>query len=165
MRVVADTNVLVSALIFPGGSPEAFYRLVLEGRIELVTSRPLLVELGRVLTAKFGWEPDRAEEAIGQLVRLPDIVEPQETVIEIGADPPTTASSKPRPKAKPTRLFPEISTCLRAAAGAESRSRFQPHCWRPSTAEHLRNLRRNSQHGRSGHGHAVHRRIGLPSGE
>ena len=87
MRVVADTNVLVSALIFPGGSPEAFYRLVLEGRIELATSRPLLAELGRLLTAKFGWEPDRAEEAIGQLVRLAEIVEPQETVIEIDADP------------------------------------------------------------------------------
>ena len=40
-----------------------------------------------MLTAKFGWEPDRAEEAIGQLVRLAEIVEPQETVIEIDADP------------------------------------------------------------------------------
>ena len=45
MRIVADTNVLVSALIFPGGSPEAVYRLVLEGKIELITSRPLLAEL------------------------------------------------------------------------------------------------------------------------
>ncbi|MGH3082249.1 MAG: putative toxin-antitoxin system toxin component, PIN family, partial [Gaiellaceae bacterium] len=50
MRIVADTNVLVSALIFPGGPPEAVYRLVLEERLGLVTSRPLLAELGRVLT-------------------------------------------------------------------------------------------------------------------
>ena len=87
MRIVADTNVLVSAFIFPGGSPEAVYRLALEGRIELVTSRPLLVELGRVLTAKFGWETDRAEEAVAELIRVADIVEPQQTVAEIGADP------------------------------------------------------------------------------
>lgn len=87
MKVVADTNVLVSALIFPGGSPEAFYRLVLEGRIELVTSRPLLTELGRVLTEKFGWEPDRAEEAVGQVVRLAAIVDPREALSEIEADP------------------------------------------------------------------------------
>ena len=87
MKVVADTNVLVSALIFPGGAPEAFYRLALEGRIELVTSRPLLAELGRVLTEKFGWEPERAEEAVGQLVRLAEVVDPQEAVSEIGADP------------------------------------------------------------------------------
>ncbi len=74
MRIVADTNVLVSALIFPGGSPEAVYRLVLEDRIELVTSRPLLAEVGRVLTLKFGWQPARAEEAVEQLVRVARIV-------------------------------------------------------------------------------------------
>ena len=87
MKVVADTNVLVSALIFPGGSPEAFYRLALEGRIELVTSRPLLTELGRVLTEKFGWEPARAEEAVGQVIRLAEVVEPKEALSEIEADP------------------------------------------------------------------------------
>jgi putative PIN family toxin of toxin-antitoxin system len=87
VKVVADTNVLVSALIFPGGPPEAFYRLVVEGRIELVTSRTLLAELGRVLTVKFGWEPGRAEEAIGQLIRLAEIVEPGEALSVIKPDP------------------------------------------------------------------------------
>jgi putative PIN family toxin of toxin-antitoxin system len=87
VKVVADTNVLVSALIFPGGAPEAFYRLTLEGRVELVTSRPLLTELGRVLTEKFGWEADRAEEVTGQVVRLPEIVAPREALSEIEADP------------------------------------------------------------------------------
>ena len=87
MKVVADTNALVSALIFPGGAPEAFYRLALEGRIELVTSRPLLAELGRVLTGKFGWEAEPAEEAIGQVVRLAEIVAPREALSEIEADP------------------------------------------------------------------------------
>jgi putative PIN family toxin of toxin-antitoxin system len=77
----------VSALIFPGGPPEAFYRLALERQIEVVTSRPLLTELGRVLTEKFGWEPDRAEDAVGQLVRLAEIVDPQEALSEIEADP------------------------------------------------------------------------------
>jgi putative PIN family toxin of toxin-antitoxin system len=87
VKVVADTNVLVSALIFPGGSPEAFYRLALERRIELVTSRPLLAELGRVLTEKFGWEPERAEDAVEQMIRLAEVVHPQDTVSEIEADP------------------------------------------------------------------------------
>lgn len=87
MRIVADTNVLVSALIFPGGPPEAVYRLVLEERVELVTSRALLAELGRVLTDKFGWEPSRAEGAVEQLVRLGRIVEPQEQLAVVEADP------------------------------------------------------------------------------
>jgi uncharacterized protein len=87
VKVVADTNVLVSALIFPGGPPEAFYRLALEGKVELVTSRPLLAELARVLSEKFGWQPERAQELIEQLIRLAEIVDPQETVADVEADP------------------------------------------------------------------------------
>lgn len=87
MRVVLDTNVVVSALIFPGGAPETVYRLALEGRVELVTSKPLLVELGRVLVAKFGWGRDRAEEAVAQLGRLGDVVTPGESVQVIAGDP------------------------------------------------------------------------------
>jgi putative PIN family toxin of toxin-antitoxin system len=87
LKVVADTNVLVSALIFPGGAPETVYRLALEGRIELITSRPLLVELGRVLTAKFGWDAVRAEEAVAELIRIAHLVEPQQPIAEIESDP------------------------------------------------------------------------------
>lgn len=87
MRVVADTNVLVSALIFPGGAPEAVYRLALEGRIELVTSRPLLAELGRVLTTKFGWDEATTEEAVAAVIRSAELVEPRQPVAEIEADP------------------------------------------------------------------------------
>ena len=87
MKIVADTNVLVSALIFPGGAPEAAYRLALEGRIELGTSSPLLTELGRVLTEKFGWDAQRAESVVEQLLRVAELVEPTEVVAEIDADP------------------------------------------------------------------------------
>ena len=87
MRVVFDTNVLVSAFIFPGGTPEAAYRLVLERRIEPVTTRPLLVELARVLASKFGWDDQRVEEAVAQVVRLAVVVETTEKVQEIAADP------------------------------------------------------------------------------
>jgi uncharacterized protein len=86
MRVVADTNVLVSALIFPGGAPEAVYRLALEGKIDLVTSRPLLAELGRILGEKFAWQPDRVEEAVAQVVRLAEVVTPTESVADIVED-------------------------------------------------------------------------------
>jgi len=87
LRVVLDTNILISAFIFPGGPPEAVYRLVLEGRVELVTSRPLLIELGRVLTEKFDWDSSRADEVVAQVARLAQVVRPTETVREIAADP------------------------------------------------------------------------------
>lgn len=87
MRAVLDTNVIVSALIFPGGPPETVYRSALEGRIQHITSRPLLIELGRVLVAKFGWERDRAEQAVAQVARVSEVAAPAETVHEIAEDP------------------------------------------------------------------------------
>lgn len=87
MKVVLDTNVLISAFLFPGGTPEAVYRLALEGRVELVTSRPLLAELGRVLSAKFGWEDGVVEEAVAQVARIGTVVEPREAVAVVGNDP------------------------------------------------------------------------------
>ena len=48
MRVVLDTNVLISALLF-GGTPERIFVAGLQRRIGLVTSEPLLAELSRVL--------------------------------------------------------------------------------------------------------------------
>jgi len=87
MRAILDTNVLISAYVFPGGRPEAVYRLALEGQLEIGTSRTLLAELGRVLGQKFGWMPDRVEAAVAQVARIAAVVEPGETVRVVTADP------------------------------------------------------------------------------
>ena len=52
MRVVADTNVLISALMF-GGLPGRFLDLALRRRFTLVTSKALLGELDEKLRGKF----------------------------------------------------------------------------------------------------------------
>ncbi len=87
MRAILDTNVLISAYVFPGGKPEAVYRLALERRLEIGTSLPLLAEFGRVLGLKFGWMPDRVEAAVAQMTRIARVVEPSETVQVVRADP------------------------------------------------------------------------------
>jgi putative PIN family toxin of toxin-antitoxin system len=87
MRAILDTNVLISAYVFPGGKPEAVYRLALEGRLEIGTSLPLLAEFGRVLGQKFGWIPDRVEAAVAQMTRIAAVIEPMETVQVVRADP------------------------------------------------------------------------------
>jgi putative PIN family toxin of toxin-antitoxin system len=87
VRVVADTNVLVSSLVFPGGRPEEVYRRFVDGPLRLVTSRSLLAELGRVLTDRCGWDETHAERALLQLARVADIVEAQENVAEISDGP------------------------------------------------------------------------------
>lgn len=47
MRVVLDTNILLSALISPRGCPDLIYRAWRAGRFELVTSTAQLDELRR----------------------------------------------------------------------------------------------------------------------
>ena len=86
MKAVLDTNVLISAFVFPGGKPEAVYRLALEGRLEIATSRTLLAEFGRVLDQKFRWSPDLIEAAVAQMTRIAMVVEPSEVVQVIRAD-------------------------------------------------------------------------------
>ena len=48
MRVILDTNVLLSALISPYGAPDAIYRAWRAARFDLVTSRVQLDELRRI---------------------------------------------------------------------------------------------------------------------
>lgn len=53
MRVVLDTNVVASALLW-GGTPERLIELAGEGVLQLVTSEALLAELAGILgRAKF----------------------------------------------------------------------------------------------------------------
>ena len=53
MKVVFDTNVLVSALVFPGGRGEEALLRVIAEHDELLLSRPILDELLGVLARKF----------------------------------------------------------------------------------------------------------------
>lgn len=74
MRVLLDTNVLVSAVLF-GGTPRELLRLVIEGRLELVTSRHLLDELEEILERKFGFSRATAVETGSELETLAYLVE------------------------------------------------------------------------------------------
>lgn len=54
-KVVLDTNILISSIIF-GGKPEQILRKVIEKEVENVTSPALLAELNRILAEKFNFE-------------------------------------------------------------------------------------------------------------
>jgi putative PIN family toxin of toxin-antitoxin system len=87
LRVVFDTNVLISAFVFPGGAPETAFRAALSGRITLVTSPALLAELARVLADKFGWEDPMVEAVARQLARIGLVVRPNTPLSVIEQDP------------------------------------------------------------------------------
>ena len=70
MRVVFDTNIFISALIFPESSADKALRKVIQGEDQLVISKAILDELLGVLARKFS----RDREALAQVaVLLADI--------------------------------------------------------------------------------------------
>ncbi len=75
MRVVLDTNVIVSGLNFPGNE-RMVLELALRGRFQLFLSWFILGEVSGVLTRKFGWDQERAVRAISVLQDGATIVEP-----------------------------------------------------------------------------------------
>lgn len=87
MKVVLDTNILISAFVFPGGKPEAVYRMAVEGRVELTSSVVILAEFGRVLTEKFGRDDRAVAEAVAQVAVIAMVTTPSEVVHVIEADP------------------------------------------------------------------------------
>lgn len=66
MRIVLDTNVIISALLFDG-APERLVRRLLGGEHQLVTSSFIIAETARILTAKFGISP-RTVKLLQQLL-------------------------------------------------------------------------------------------------
>ena len=85
MRVVLDTNVIVSGLNFTGNE-RIVLELALRGRFELYLSPFILEEIEGVLRRKFGWENERLAQALAVLEDAAAIVDPQQLpdVIERG---------------------------------------------------------------------------------
>jgi len=66
LKVVFDTNVLVSALVFPGGRGEAALIRIVEKQDQLFLSKAILDELLGVLARKFS----RDKEEIARVALL-----------------------------------------------------------------------------------------------
>lgn len=85
-RVVADTNVLVSAIQF-GGKPKQLLDLAVDGHVDLALSEAILEETLRVLRDKFHRTPGELRETDKQLRVIGRIVTPTESINVINADP------------------------------------------------------------------------------
>ena len=75
MRVVLDTNVIISALNFPGNE-RLVLELALRGRFEFYLSLFILEEIAGVLRRKFGWEEERTSQAIRVIENAATVIEP-----------------------------------------------------------------------------------------
>jgi putative PIN family toxin of toxin-antitoxin system len=86
MRVVADTNILISALLF-GGLPGKFLDLALRRRFTLVTSKALLDELDEKLRGKFAVSESDALAIRAKLEGHANLVEPDFELNAVPDDP------------------------------------------------------------------------------
>jgi uncharacterized protein len=80
LRVVFDTNVFVSAFVFPGSRADAAIRRVLDGVDELLISRAIIDELLTVLARKFARDADELGRIAIFLTDLCDVVRPRSRI-------------------------------------------------------------------------------------
>ena len=75
MRVVLDTNIVVSALAFPGGRLPWLRATWQSGRVRPLMSQPVAKELIRVLHyPKFRLEPEEREVLLGEYLPFCEVV-------------------------------------------------------------------------------------------
>lgn len=75
IRVVADTNIYVSAIVF-GGTCEAILALGRAGVVQLFLSPAIQRELRAVLTQTFSWRESQVREALAEVHALATLVRP-----------------------------------------------------------------------------------------
>lgn len=79
MRLVVDSNIYISALLF-GGNPRQVIALAENRLLDIYSSEPIKKEVERVLRDKFRWSKERVAAAASYLWSLSRPVDPQCTV-------------------------------------------------------------------------------------
>ena len=87
LKVVFDTNIFISAIIF-GGNPRQCLELAREDKIRLFISKPILFELAKKLKMKFLWQDLDIKEVIIGISEFAQIVVPTVKINLIKQDLP-----------------------------------------------------------------------------
>ncbi len=88
LRAVVDTNVFVSAFLYPGRPLFQIIRLAVQRRYRLLISPAIVGEVGRVLEEEFDIEERVKIRRLKVLTRAAEIVIPRVTLDVIKEDPP-----------------------------------------------------------------------------
>lgn len=80
LRVVVDTNVLVSHFILPHRNPSKVLDLAVTGQIDLVLSPFILQELEDILRKKFGFNRGRILSVLESLNAVAEVIKPRHAV-------------------------------------------------------------------------------------
>lgn len=79
LRVVADTNIYISVIIF-GGKTELIRKLAKNKKIKLPISEDILAEIAGILKRKFNWPDLKIEHTIDSLKTITTLVTPKHTL-------------------------------------------------------------------------------------
>jgi len=87
LRIVLDTNVIISGILF-GGIPRSILDMLISGRHDFFLSLPIIEEIREVLNRpKFGFDNGTALLVIEELHSLCAIVRPAKSINLIKEDP------------------------------------------------------------------------------
>lgn len=86
MKVVLDTNVYISAILF-GGLCEEILKLAGQGSFELVISKNIIVETESVLKEKFKWSKKQISETLTYIKDVAVVINPEISLSVIKEDP------------------------------------------------------------------------------
>ncbi len=87
MKVVFDTNIYISAFVFPEGNAEQAWIRAIHNDFELYTSIAILAELAKKLQVKFDWEKQKIAQLITHINRIARVLKTTQR-INILADTP-----------------------------------------------------------------------------
>ena len=87
MKIVFDTNILVSALVFPGGRADIALRRIIEEKDQLLLSKPILDELLGILARKFSRDAEELAHVAVFLSDLSVVVKPRRKFAVLADEP------------------------------------------------------------------------------
>jgi len=87
VKVVFDTNILISAFAIPGGSAEKAVLKITENDIHLVISKAIIHELLDVLARKFARDAEELARVAVYLSELGEMVSPKRKIKILKDDP------------------------------------------------------------------------------
>ncbi|MDO8444117.1 MAG: putative toxin-antitoxin system toxin component, PIN family [bacterium] len=85
MKVVLDTNIYLSGLIFKDSKPSLILDLAKKGKFEIYCSDFIIAEIERIFVSKFGYSQKTVDKIIIEILKFVQIIEPDKQVDAIKA--------------------------------------------------------------------------------
>lgn len=79
LKVVLDTNICISAILF-GGNPERIRKLSKEKKLEILISEAIIAEVAEVLRKKFNWKSWQISQIIDEIRETATLIIPDQTL-------------------------------------------------------------------------------------